>query len=130
MPIMKTADAEKLPRAGQVPPHPQRAALDRANQAGGGGHEVLTDDERARGLRRPRWHSYQHVPCGTVTDLRFDDAAETLAREPDRLAYRRKGLHCRACFDLFPIEGDERGRLGEYVWVDTAGNPTPIKVGA
>lgn len=127
--MMRTEDAEKLPRAGQVPPHPEREALDCDNQARGVGYEVLTQDERARGLRRPRWHSYRHLACGTITDLRFDDAAETLAREPDRPIYRRKGLHCANCMGLFPIEGDECGRPGEFAWVDTAGNPTPIKVG-
>lgn len=129
MPRMSTVEAEKLPRAGQVPPHPERAALDRVNHARGAGHDDLTDDERVRGLRRPRWHSYQHVPCGTVADLRFDDAAETLAREPDRVIYRQKGLYCPTCAELFPIEGDQRGRAGEFRWVDTSGNLTPIKVG-
>jgi hypothetical protein len=126
---MRTEDAEKLPRAGQVLPHSQRAALDRANHARGAGHGDLTDDERARGLRRPRWHSYMHVPCGTVSDLRFDDAAETLAREPDRPIYRAKGLYCLRCQDLFPIEGDLQRRPGEFFWIDTAGNLTPVKVG-
>lgn len=129
MPRMSTAEAEKLPRAGQVQPHAQRTVKDIENRFLGAGHIELTEEEKSRGLLRPRWHSYQHVPCGTITDLRFDDAAEALAREPNRPIYRAKGLYCPTCQDLFPIHGNIHDRPGEYRWVDTKGHPTPIEVG-
>ncbi len=110
--------------------HAQRAALDDANHARGAGHFHLTDDERARGLKRPRWHSYQHLACGRVTSLRFDDAVEALARDPGRHAFRLKGLPCACDPNGRPIEGDLRGRPGEFVWADSAGRPTPVKVGS
>lgn len=110
--------------------HDERVALDAANHAGGVGHLLLTNDEYARGLKRPRWHSYQHLACGRVTSLRFHDAVEGLARDPSRVSFRTKGLPCACDPNGRPIEGDLHGRPGEFVWVDAAGRPTPVKVGS
>lgn len=129
MPVIKTADAENLPRASKAPPHPQRAALDLRNQQDGAGYEALTPWEFRKGYRRPRWHSFFHERCGTVSDFQYDGIADTLARDPTRAAWTWKGIICLHCGGHFPIEGDDQGRPGEFWWVDTAGNRVPIKVG-
>lgn len=116
---MASDEAAKLPLAHEVPPHPDRAALDRA-----GTTARLTAYEKARAYARPHWHSYQHAACGEVTHLRYDDEVVGLAQNPRRPARARKGLWCASCKAMFPV-----GNNGEFYWVNTAGTVTQVKVG-
>lgn len=121
-------EIEGIPRAREYPPHEQRARMDLMRKDGDD-PLAITEHERVIGHVRPLWHSYQHIPCGTINSLRFHDAADALAFDPKRIAHRWKGLNCRCDNDMHPIAGDLRGRPAEYYWVDTAGMVTSVLVG-
>lgn len=122
---------EKIPHSHDYPPHEERARMDLLRQENDD-PLALTEHERAAGQVRPLWVRYLHVSCGTVGSFRFYDAADVMARDPQRLSFRWMGLICRGCEagkDLCPIFGDLRGREPELRWVDTAGNIMPVWVG-
>lgn len=70
---------------------------------------VLTEEERAKGFKRPVRRSYVHEKCGATTTMNVA-LAETYARCPDFYS----GTFCCRCGDHFPV-----GEKGEFVWHGT-----------
>lgn len=69
---------------------------------------ILSDEERARGFKRPVRRTYVHEKCGVATTM-SNAIAETYARDP----YFYSGTFCVGCGKHFPV-GDD----GEFVWDD------------
>jgi hypothetical protein len=76
---------------------------------------VLSEEERAKGFRRPVRRSYIHEKCGTKTTMGLA-LAETYAADP----HFYSGTFCCGCGSHFPV-----GKDGEFVW-----DGTDEKVGA
>lgn len=75
---------------------------------------VLSEQERARGFRRPLRRTYLHLTCGTTTTMN-ETIAETYARDPGFYG----ATYCFHCGLHRPVGAD-----GEFVW-----DGTDLKVG-
>ncbi len=67
---------------------------------------VLSEEERAKGFKRPVRCSYFHLPCGTTTTM-GRALAETWARDPAFYG----ATFCVRCGDHYPVK--------EFVWEGT-----------
>lgn len=72
------------------------------------GYVVLSEDERAKGFKRPVRRTYRHQTCGGTTTMGLA-LAETYARDP----YFYSGTFCAHCQAHFPVGPD-----GEFTWND------------
>lgn len=70
---------------------------------------VLSEEERAKGFKRPLRRSYTHLKCGTSTAM-GQALAETYARDP----YFYGATYCVACQGHYRV-----GETGEFVWDGT-----------
>jgi hypothetical protein len=82
---------------------------------------VLSEEERAKGFKRPLFRAYIHhdPECGAVTTMGVA-LCETYAREPSFYG----ATYCCRCQMHRPV-----GRHGEFTWVNDAGEDTGILVG-
>lgn len=83
---------------------------------------VLSDEERAKGFKRPVRYSYVHTKCGSTTTMGAK-LSETYARDPDFYC----GTFCASCgthFNFKKPDGEENPD-GVFYWKDVpAGDPT------
>lgn len=78
---------------------------------------VLTPAEREQGFVRPVRTAYQHTTCGAITTMN-QAIAETYARDPKFYG----ATYCCTCRMHLAV--------AEFVWCDTAGDPTTQVVGS
>lgn len=73
-----------------------------------GTYLVLSEEDRAKGFRRPVRYRYLHLKCGGVTTM-GSALAETYARDPSFYG----ATYCASCRMHRPV-----GALGEFDWID------------
>lgn len=66
---------------------------------------VLSEEERAKGFKRPLRHSYKHLACGKITSM-SQGIAETYARDPKFYG----ATYCTTCYKHLPVY--------EFTWLD------------
>ena len=69
---------------------------------------ILSNEELAKGFKRPVRMTYKHARCQTTTTM-AKKIAETFARDPKYYG----GTYCAHCNSHFPV-----GEDGEFTWFD------------
>jgi hypothetical protein len=142
--FVPNSEAQAAPDAAATPPESARATHDAANRSRHHDDPLdLTPEEIENGCVMPLWPRIKHIKCGMAQALPHINMARRLAQDPRAPMIAMKGFAClhychrpwpedehgNSSPPMFPIEGDLRGRPGEWIWLDTHGRDTPIKVG-